>query len=155
MKKPMNVKLLRQIQKYILAEPKRFYLGSWGGSILPDVVDSLMDNEDSFSRTMLEQRPPCGALGCIAGTACILTGAIKPKLGSKIFFFPESTAHKARRLLGIDAAAAERLFYLSEWGYDGWPRKFERAYERCRTPRGRASVAVRRIDHFIKTKGKE
>jgi hypothetical protein len=36
-----------------------------------------------------------------------------------------------------------------------WPLKFALAYTKAKTLRGKARVAVRRIDHFIKTKGRE
>jgi hypothetical protein len=50
------------------------------------------------------------------------------------------------------------LFFLRRMGYStghGWPLKFEKQYDDAKTPQGRLYVAIRRVEHFIKTKGRE
>jgi hypothetical protein len=155
----MNVKLLRKIQKHILEEPRRLNMDGWG--MVFDMEDAAID----------KRVPPCGTAGCIAGTACIITGAIKPSriigrtyrntyTGGRPFWeFPDNTPDKARKALGLKKEQAQRLFYMPDHIWSDidlhWPKRFGTAYRKAKTPRGKARVTSRRIDHFIKTKGAE
>lgn len=151
----MNVKLLRRIQKHISAEPRRFNMHFWG------------KHYSQYVNLHYSNVPPCRTAGCIAGTACILTGDIQPKKlkGIKALLngdygyidFPLSTPFRARRALGLTKEQADRLFLLSTMSRSGnsWPDNFELRFNAATTSRQRAKVAVARIDHFIKTKGAE
>jgi hypothetical protein len=56
----------------------------------------------------------------------------------------------AQDALQIDHQQGDRLF-LEVY----WPPQFDAAWNRAQTPKARAGVAVRRINHFIKTGGLE
>jgi len=149
----MNVKLLREVKRYILAEPLRFNMRDWGKG---------------------SAHAPCGSVACIAGNACIVGEKglgfkipTKVRKGQRVidwqgwynsefigeFIGPEECASE---LLGLTTAQADRLFLIeSLHGFVGWPERFEKAYLAAKTPPERAKVAAERIEHFIKTKGKE
>lgn len=129
----MNVKLLRKVKAHILAEPKRLYMSSY--------IKSEAHNMD-----IGHDYPKCGTAACIAGWACLLE--LKPKDPYE-FWQTHSVGPEAAALLGIDDQAAYRLFEPSEW-----PKQFARG----RSDDGAketAKVAAARIEHFIKTKGRE
>ena len=160
----MNVRLLRKVQKYILEEPKRFDLEFWGASIDPKEFANLDQYASAVEHCLAELRPPCGAIGCIAGNTLIVAGAIKPKElhGKNLFEFGPDTLEKAAKLLKIDNDSAKRLFYLKEWGQCangeviGWPEPF--ASELSQSEPGTkeyAQTTSARIDHFIATNGRE
>lgn len=126
----MNTRLLRRVAKHIAAEPKRLAM-----HLIATTVDSDAHNA-----------PPCRTVGCIAGWSCLLSGETVDK----------SSWSKGRNLLGLDEDASYRLFdYPANLPTDGWPKKFVKRFMNARTPRGRATVTVARIEHFIKTKGAE
>jgi hypothetical protein len=66
---------------------------------------------------------------------------------------------EAASLLGLTETEACRLFYFKGWDIFrpqlGWPDRFAEAYYHAKTPRQRAQATARRIEHFIRTKGKE
>lgn len=125
----MNVKLLRKVIKHISGESRRLEMAVFGEKVDPSEPDS----------------PPCGTTACIAGWSMILSG--KYKLTEKGFPYDDSAATE---LLGIDGYQANRLFYVGEW-----PKKFRDRHDTAKTPRGRSSAAVARIESFIKTNGAE
>ena len=123
----MNVKLLRKVQKHIASEPKRFTF-DW------------MHESDAA---------PCGTRACIAGWTLILGTpgwsnktideidtllARRSKSGFGFYTGPAS------KLLDINYEQAARLFIY-------WPEPFDELKS--------ADTAVARIEHFIKTKGRE
>lgn len=133
--KKLNVKLLRKVQKHILAEPRRLNM---------NVVVGKVDTSES----------PCGTVGCIAGWTCILSGVPEA----------DTDLRKAQSLLGLTREQRDRLFAEPRYGledYDGtsyeavWPKSFARRYENARTQKTMAKIAAGRIDHFIATKGAE
>jgi hypothetical protein len=150
----MNVRLMRVVQRRILARPKNFDMSLFAHGIYDD------DGE------------LCGTTACIGGEALLAAGAklIRhplfihgmsflytsalrrrhpglPVCGGVDRVYPERAAAK---LLGLTYEEAARLFFQSQW-----PEKYCYAYEDARGPRGRARVAARRIDHFITTAGRE
>ena len=130
----MNVKLLRKVAKHILAEPTRLVMGNW---LLKKGYEDIEAIE--YGEFGSRPFPKCGTAGCIAGWTCELSGKGKVKHHDLV----------AKRLLGLNKRESERLFLP-----DQWPAEFERGYNddgRKKT----AEVAVARIEHFIKTKGKE
>ena len=127
----MNVKLLRKVQKAILAEPRRFNMGEWGMHVEPgDIPDRDM--------------PPCKTVACIAGHVDLLT---HPRLFQKAVKEDNGDAIqvRAQQELGLTARQAEILFV--EWD--------DTAYDNLTTPLQRARWAVKRIDKFIRTNGAE
>lgn len=126
----MNTRLLRRVAKHIAEEPRRLDMYKIAGHVAED---------ESFN-------PPCGTVGCIAGWACMLEGST----------VGQATWAKGRRLLELDDKEAFQLFDYPIGGpTDGWPAKFANRFLRAKTPRGRASATTARIEHFIKTKGRE
>lgn len=145
----MNVRLLRRVQKYIAAEPRRFNMWDW--------YLKFRGNTKQFSdlRGAILQVPPCKTVACIAGTAVVLTERQIP-LRFPVFADTDRSygsgliKNIALEKLNLTFYQGERLFYL-----ENWPSKFERRYNQAKTPRGRANAAIARIDHFIKTNGAE
>ena len=72
-----------------------------------------------------------------------------------IKFYDDSIVERAAKELGLGFELSQdtnagRLFFDNEW-----PEKFQAALAEAKTPLQRAEVAVKRIEHFIKTNGKE
>ena len=156
--KAKTVQRLRKLQKYILDEPKRFNLETWGEVCNPKTYAAL--EAEYVGADVVNQKPPCGTVGCIAGNLCVLSGDIKPnviidRLGSELetYIFPRNTDEMAAKYLGLDIDEAEKLFYLEEWNYGtGWPEEFAARLEKHKPGTLEyAKVAVARIDHFIET----
>lgn len=130
----MNIKLLRQIQAAILAEPDKFDMGNW---FCPDAAS------------------PCGTSACIAGYAITLgLKAATPREGYVAWW--TSTAHEsysesACKFLRLDYDKHRDILFFA----DNWPQPFKKRYFRARRRSTRARVAAGRIDHFIATKGRE
>lgn len=134
----MNVRLLRKIQKHILAEPKRYN------------QNVTIETDQDEIRDVNGGVPKCGTMACIGGWAYILS-RVRPNLD-----FTFDHLGKARRELKITDEQADRLFDSVASGCTNyWPKKYADAYLKAKTPAGRARAAARRIDHFIKTKGAE
>ncbi len=138
----MNVKLLRRVQKHILAEPKRLLMSE---GIVKGAPDTDYDGSDKwgddYDPTVIRM-PACGTAGCIAGWSCLLGN---PEF-KKTRWIDVNNA--AIGLLEIDTP--DRLFRVGLW-----PTQFRDAYTKAKTPAGRARTTSRRIDHYISTKGAE
>lgn len=145
----INVRLLRKIQKRILADASSFNMMSWvewahGGPTEPPTDDH-----------------PCFTEACMAGWAVFLDRGTLKRLKR------ESLPERARKALGLTVPQASRLFlpfsssYFYKWpkADAGWPIEFQSKL--VRYPFGRAErvanaeLAAERIDHFIATKGAE
>ncbi len=142
----MNVKLLRKVEKRILAEPRRFNMMIFGEKLNKRTIEALG-----------KQAPPRGTVACIAGHVDWMT---HPRLFAASvaidrFHRDDSIEKRAAKELGLgfdpsQDTNADRLFFDDEW-----PKKFQAAFSKAKTPLQRAKVAVKRIEHFIKTNGKE
>lgn len=148
-KKGINVPLLRKVQKFLLAEPRRFYMDQ-------GVVDIEYLRRACGIEIAEKAAPPCGTTCCIAGATYILGKNIQKTLNFTKREW-ETVRKYAVRELGLQEDEAERLFYIIDMhGTDtGWPMKFCYAYANAKTPLQRAKVGVARIEHFIKTNGAE
>ena len=138
----LNVRLLRRIQRHILAEPGRLDMSSWA--------------QDVSSRA---SAPSCGTTACIAGWAVILTEASKRKIRNLTKQLPYEIVpdnytfdeDAAARLLGFDSEnGAPSLFLVAKW-----PLRIRARYETGRTPAARAKAASDAIDWAIKEHAKE
>jgi hypothetical protein len=121
-------KLLREVQAHILEEPRSFDLEKYL---------ELAEKDDPSG-------PPCGTVACIAGWVVML--------GDKSFV-PDSLLQtyasiplRAQKLLGIGEMQSLKLFLGVNW-----PREFRVQYGFAIGKPAEAAVAVRRIDHFIRT----
>lgn len=125
----MNTILLNIIKKQILAEPRQFNMGNYFSGILPDGTEPAN----------------CGTAACIAGWAMAKASASNPKDARKL---DVDRNNHAAMLLGITEQQAGRLFYEDEW-----PKQFQSTSRSGLKLRARRAAA--RINHFIKTKGRE
>ena len=147
----MNVKLLRKVQKHILAVPERLDM---------DLICDKVNPEDNGA-------PPCGAVGCIAGWAHMLTMDKFPVTENEFEQADNDAWKEGQKKLELDLREAERLFTEPKFyglstldeedvNYqETWPANFAKRYLNAKTAKGRAKVTSDRIDHFIKTKGRE
>ncbi len=133
----MNVKSLNSIIRWIqrVHDPRHFDMSNW------------------------VERNDCGTSFCIAGKAIDLSGQFELKFdeleNGEYFVGKNNRTLKnhhgiAAKLLGLNFKQAKKLFYTSNW-----PRKFivdpDASLDDETTPK----LAVKRIRHFIKTKGAE
>lgn len=148
----MNTKLLRRIQREILKEPRRFDMRSFIDITAPQA--------------------PCRTAACIAGWALVITSATDapitettfPRLARQVRAAEEkrmrqdeeageSYEGQAKKVLGLTGPQATRLFY-----HGAWSRALYRPYVSALLGGDYAKaarIACSRIDHFIKTKGRE
>ena len=95
----------------------------------------------------------CGTVGCLAGH-CMLGvrgyTVISTEHTRNMTLLrggvPVAWDLAAMRYLRLTSAERYRLFY-----HLGWPRTYQTYYRRAKTPRGRKSVMLARLRHFIAT----
>jgi hypothetical protein len=138
----MNVELLRKVEAHILEEPKRLYMRTWVKHKDQDGVLRIRGQEG-------RQRdyPACGTAGCIAGWAVMLSYAESKTPITTVD--GDDLGEEARLLLGLGIFEAHRLFVPLNW-----PLEFRQGISDDGEPET-AKVAVRRIEHFIETEGRE
>jgi hypothetical protein len=135
----MNVRRLRRLARFVQKNAERYDQGEW-----------------------------CGTKACLAGHAAFLAGIKEEKIfNSRLFSSPFIKQQGfiediASRWLGLTSVQASLLFdgltppdNFPLFDRDLWPRKFADRYRKAKTDRARARVAADRIEHFIKSKGKE
>lgn len=141
----MNVKLLRKVSAQIVDYAERFNMIWAGAQVLPDMRGLIGD-------------PPCKTQACIAGETVLAAGVgWISKEGGIEMDGDADILPVAQSLLKLTSEQKYRLFYLKKENpsAEGWPNSFEQAYLEAATPNERAAVAQQRIEHFIKTKGRE
>jgi hypothetical protein len=139
----MNTRLLRRVQKQILAEPDRFDMADF---FTGDIVVSaeVTAYNQVMSVPKMEKGEFCGTTACIAGWVLIFSGRrvrngqFIGKQAAKVLELPEDK----------EANTTVRLF-----NEKNWPPRLRAAFNRTKTARGKAKVAARAIDDFIATKG--
>ena len=98
--------------------------------------------------------PACGTICCIGGSAAVLLG--KTEAGFRRLGGDKT---KMASLLGLTYDQVDGLFYYwhlrarNEFIDYAWPHKFAVAYEKAKTPLGRAKVAVRLLKEVARTNG--
>lgn len=136
----INTRLLRRVQKHILAEPQRY-----------DQDKVLIVPEDYYYNPI--RKPACGTVGCIAGWATLLADGKKEISETPSPFQISRTYEHARKLLGLDEEQFQRLCGFSA----DWPFEFRQEY--IDDPQSQndlvhnAQLASKRIDKFIESKG--
>lgn len=128
-----GARLLRKVAKHILEEPARYEQNVWLRLGVPGKVTNLehIDNAPT-------EFPACGTIACLGGWVNQLT-SVRSR--------DDDTFRRACGQIGVDSEMGANLF-----GYNtGWPEPYMTAYENATTLRGKAKVAARRIEHFIKT----
>lgn len=165
MKLKLNVRLLRKIQKHILAESLRL-----------DMME-FVQSKEAGDEIVEEVFPPCGITGCIAGWGLMLDGM--SALRASMFTTLE-TVERASKLLGLEYNSPDDSFW-AHWAENSikpngeairlflvekWPKKFREPFlalekqlvdaaspeegKKLRTKQ--AKITSRRIDFFIATK---
>jgi hypothetical protein len=117
-------------------------------AVVRRMIDRLERVPDSYDQSAFyiegSNRTPCGTIACLAGEAVIcsvpdekkgLKLALKAMEGDGL-----SVSTQASRLLGI----RENRDESNVFGYDasGWPAPFNTQYQKARTRKARAQVAV-------------
>ncbi len=174
----MNVELLRKVVEHVELEPRRFNMHEWyvdATGVVCGEIDVCNLDVSSFFDENGSDVPPCGVVGCIAGTTCIISGkAIGfPRgiiNGRKLFEYKMPIggwAKNAQKLLELTDDQAERLFYPGYWyaplyigsqlhSENTWPEPFAGQYFRNRyNPEERVKILRARVEHFIATNGAE
>lgn len=132
----MDIKLLKRVRDRIAARPRQF------------VMRRLFDD-----RTESDHKPShCGTACCILGWGIVLQDSEKrsPKEFAQLFELHELSYFSTRNVFGISWAEGDKLVWA-----DNWPEPFRTQFSKAKTDAQHARIAVRRINHFIKTKGKE
>ena len=141
----MNVKLLREVEKRILAEPRRFDMMTFGRKLNKRTIEALG-----------KQAPPCGTVACIAGHVDWMAHPRLFAASVALGDYDDSIVERAAKELGLNRFELSQDTYAGRLFFDNeWPEKFQAALAEAKTPLQRAEVAVKRIEHFIKTNGKE
>lgn len=118
----------------------------------------------AYTAGVLEKFPPvCKTQACLGGETVLATGSGRILEGGGIeidqagYSSAEAIKDRAQKDLGLTNVQALRLFFFKRWtaSNNGWPEKFQQMYENAKTPQGRLYAAIRRVEHFIATKGRE
>lgn len=136
----MNVTLLQQVKKVVLAEPRRLDMDVW----MDNRIHGAMKN------------PRCGTIGCIAGWATVLAVPSKESYSKRADAASrqeeetkEDTQLCGQKALGLTNSQADRLFYVEDW-----PTELQEAYDAATTAAARAKVTAARIDLFVESEGR-
>lgn len=134
-----NIERLLRIRDQVLAEPAVF-----------DMTDYVIVSD-------------CGTTLCFGARAALDAGFITlretPRPGARCTFYeitPSGALHGsemrdlAMAALSINEKQAKRLFHLEHW-----PSAFWTPFLRAKTTQDRATIAAKRIEHFIRTEGAE
>lgn len=137
----LTIKRLREVEQFILAEPRRFDM--WSG------VQKTTDVRAFSGGDRILQEPPCGTMCCVAGAAFIIGKKIEL---NKPYYFDwiSISSYAINKFFHFTYHQADLLFFPTNW-----PKIFKDAYDEADTPMLRASVGVARIEHFIATNGAE
>jgi hypothetical protein len=114
----------------------------------PDQV--YMESFFSHRSAVSDKAGGCGTAGCIAGFLAFRSRKRCKTLEDAANY--DNTAGSAIKYAGLTKPQAIRLFYIQNW-----PVRFFKAYQ-AQKRNGAvavASVVVKRIEHFIKTQGRQ
>ena len=137
MKRKLNKKLFRKIRDKIARD------GAKGAY-----------DQGTFGRN--SDQAPCGTAACIAGWACLMTGELTLRGLIRIGDNGDTDriVKRAKRVLGLTIKEADHLFTGSpgDDGFgDAWPEPYKSQWERVGSPKARANVAIRYLNHIIET----
>lgn len=134
----LNVRLLRKIQRHIIEEPRRFFMG---GVVATGTPGSEFTKWACYAYDLAETVPACGTAACIHGWTVILSG----KTPAQVYHL--SFEWSLRKLGLLPSWENENRLFIC----DDWPGPFRERYRNAKTPKQRAKIACARIDHLIKT----
>lgn len=146
---------LRAVQEKIRNEPRQFLMHSFFSTQLKNDIngvswrDYIVEGKYHSNINSLIKIPNCGTAACIAGWVVTISMGVNPdKAANSEVCTLSSTAVKAAGILNLKEEEVDRLFYFSQW-----PKRF-RKFDDEGTEEF-AQQAIKRIDHFIETDGKE
>lgn len=131
----MNVRLLRRVKRAILDEPGQFVMDAFF------TTDTTSEYTSDLPRKTI---PNCETAACIGGWALAISGKQTPQACSNDGDTMDYSS-EAARVLDLDYGQGARLFYVERW-----PQVFQDQWIRTETLKGRARMAARRIEHFIR-----
>lgn len=137
----MNVRLLRKIAKVIQEKPRQFNMTYWhrNENVAMERIRAWdFKSFESLCDIPADKQISCDTTHCIAGWAQVLAPNRKCSIPA---------SEDAQRLLGLTEQQASRLFFA-----DCWPKEFLGTKHIWRMSPAKAAA---RIEHFIKTKGRE
>lgn len=134
----MNTRLLNKIKRIFQAEPRR------------------LEMRDFLAFASGLDGPACETIGCIAGWAALLNRwkgnqPFKSAAAEAMSLEGEigSLAVQGQQALRLTDGQANRLFYPDNWPKDLWSE-----YNKARSAKGRVAATIKRINLFIRTRGK-
>ena len=130
----MNIELLEKVKEQILREPKQFVIHGWFANEL------RKDATEIFGIPKNVKIPNCGTAACIKGWAACIVANNKPNQ------IPSLSLASCNLCL---TKLQEQILFLFKY----WPSQFKKI--KSEGTIAFARQAARRIDHFIKTNGKE
>lgn len=132
-KKRRNIALLRKVKAAILRYPDQFEMRGW-------FSDSL------WIKGNWREPGRCGTAACIGGWAVHIAKKLRKLSETEniLIATEEYAGELAREVLRLNSHDSRALFLAAKW-----PLKFYFDYAKARTPKERAKVAAKRIDHFI------
>jgi hypothetical protein len=134
----LNVKLLRQVKKHILAEPTRLRMDTWVKKGKPGEFVTTLN--PGYDEPMEFEFPTCGTVGCIAGWTVMLNNPDSITENQSVYM-----DDFARDILGIDDDLASfKLFFV-----DHWPIELMSEYYAAKSTDERAQIVGRVIDRYI------
>ncbi len=132
----MNIELLREVQRGILKEPKRYNQGIW---------------------TKYNDANHCNTAGCIAGWASAIDLGLlndADKLKSVYAMKEKSVTALAQEALNLTFGEKSKLFYAEDWPIVFWPFTAFGSGSLHGPKWLQAIVAAIRIEVFIRSKGR-
>jgi hypothetical protein len=141
----VNVEKLRELQKFIQIEPRRFTMKEGLRKFDP----ILYSSQEGFVKALrLLEMPPCQTAACLAGEAVLMENPEAKARESNWY----DVYMKALSILDLTNDEGDRLFYFNHTPrFSLGDGQFAARYEAAETPKERVQVAVDFIDHFIKT----
>lgn len=131
MAKKLNVKLLRKVQRLILAHPDQVNMDAF-------LCNRLATGHDVGG---------CGTAGCIGGWALFASSREKTLAAADMKLGPNTDIWgMAANRLGLTDEQEDSVFIEH-----GWPKDLKRALRNAGTPAAYAAVVAKRIDRLIET----
>ena len=164
-----TVKKLRKVVDYIREEPLRLDMQDWGYKVSNPKNKKLMQElREQINNE--ETPPPCGTVGCLAGSAIFALSSktqlrntldVYTELGDgkeTLYVLPNHSDSIARDLLGLNGDQADALFLPWNTGaFDttpGWPSQIWEEYQEAnekRTPKARAKARFKALERAVET----
>jgi hypothetical protein len=143
--------LLREVAEIIRQEPLRINMGIPQIRVDDDPATLTYETQDGDERNILDEAPPCGTVGCIAGWADALVLSGTPlEEDDRTWNRVSQRAASHLRLNEHPDFDADDLFFVANWPYE-----FKIRYNEAEENKDyveRANVTADRILYFIETR---